>query len=172
MKSIEPFENTEHSSVLVFTYGNPSRGDDALGPAMFELLEQYIQETSERDNVQLLTDYQLQIEHAVDLEQREGVLFIDASQSSESPYEFHELQPQRDNSYTTHAMSPAAVLAVYSQISHQQPPPSYMLTIRGYEFGLGRAITEQGRWNLQQSFDFVKKLLAANVENWPKLRQL
>jgi Ni,Fe-hydrogenase maturation factor len=24
--------------VLVFTWGNPSRGDDALGPALFELL--------------------------------------------------------------------------------------------------------------------------------------
>ncbi len=171
MKSIEPSEKRDHSPVLVFTYGNPSRGDDAIGPAMFYLLERYIEESNERDNVELLTDFQLQIEHAVDLEQRQGVLFIDASQSSESPYEFHQLQPQRDNSYTTHAMSPAAVLAVYRQINRQQPPPSYMLTIRGYEFGLGQGLTEQARWNLQQGFDFVKKLLSTNVESWPKLKQ-
>jgi hydrogenase maturation protease len=168
VKSIEPFENRKPSPVLVFTYGNPSRGDDAIGPVMFDLLEQYIEESDEGENVELLTDYQLQIEHAVDLERREGVLFIDASLTAESPYEFHELQPQRDDSYTTHAMSPASVLAVYRLINHQRPPLSYMLTIRGYEFGLGQALTEQARWNLQQGFDFVKKLLSTSIENWPR----
>ena len=44
--------------VLVLTYGNPSRGDDALGTAMFDLLEE-----NPPDNVDLLTDFQLQIEH-------------------------------------------------------------------------------------------------------------
>ncbi len=55
--------------VLIFTYGNPSRGDDALGPAMFDLLEKHKQETADFDGVDLLTDFQLQIEHAVDLEE-------------------------------------------------------------------------------------------------------
>ncbi len=27
--------------VLILTYGNPSRGDDALGPAMFDRLEKH-----------------------------------------------------------------------------------------------------------------------------------
>ncbi len=38
------------------------------------------------------------------------VIFVDASVSAPEPYDFHELQAERDESYTTHAMSPAAVL--------------------------------------------------------------
>jgi hydrogenase maturation protease len=161
-------DQQEHAPVLIFTYGNPSRGDDALGPLMFDLLEKYRRETDRLDDIDILTDYQLQIEHAVDLEKRECAVFIDASASCPAPYAFHKLQPQQDDSYTTHAMSPAAVLAVYQQINQQQPPPSYMLTIRGYEFGLGQTMTEQAVVNLQQSFEFVKKLLETDVGDWGK----
>ena len=59
---------------LIFTWGNPSRGDDALGPAMYDLLQ-----NEDISGVDLLTDFQLQIEHAIDLEGRERVLFVDAS---------------------------------------------------------------------------------------------
>ena len=153
--------------ILIFTYGNPSRGDDALGPAMYDMLEDYQQKTDALDNVELLTDYQLQIEHAVDLEHRECIVFIDASVSASPPFDFQELQAEQDESYTTHAMNPAAVLSVYQQINKQKPPPSYMLTIRGYEFGLGEGMTEQANENLQQSFEFIKELLDINIKNWP-----
>jgi hydrogenase maturation protease len=168
VKSTEPFNDI--APTLIFTYGNPSRGDDGLGPAMFELLEVSKQTSHDLDKVDLLTDYQLQIEHSVDLEHRECVLFIDASVSAEAPYDFHQLQPERDSSYTTHAMSPVAVLDVYQQINQRKPPPSYMLTIRGYEFGLGQALTEQAELNLQQGYDFIKQLLATDFEQWPKIR--
>jgi len=160
--------NATPAPVLVFAYGNLSRGDDALGPVMFDLLEQYKRETDTLNTVDLLTDYQLQIEHAIDLEQREGVLFIDADVACSPPYEFHKLQAERDHSYTTHAMSPAAVLAVYQQINQREPPPSYMLMIRGYEFGLGHPMTEQANTNLQQGYEFIKQLLENSVEKWPK----
>ena len=166
MKSKEPSDSI--SPILIFAYGNPSRGDDALGPAMFELLEKYRDESRELDDVDLLIDYQLQIEHAVDLEQRDCVLFIDASVSAAAPYEFHQLQAERDNSYTTHAMSPVAVLDVYQQINQRKPPASYMLSIRGYEFGLGESISEQAKMNLQQSYEFIKKLLATDIGQWPE----
>lgn len=166
MKSTEPFNKL--APTLIFTYGNPSRGDDGLGPAMFELLENNKQESQELDKVDLLTDYQLQIEHSLDLEHRECVLFIDASISAEAPYEFHQLQPERDNSYTTHAMSPVSVLDVYQQINQRKPPPSYMLTIRGYEFGLGQALSEQAELNLQQGYDFIRQLLTTDLVQWPK----
>ena len=55
--------------ILIFTWGNPSRGDDALGPALYDLLESYKRQTGELTEVELLTDFQLQIEHTVDLEE-------------------------------------------------------------------------------------------------------
>ena len=173
VKSTEPCNSV--APILIFAYGNPSRGDDALGPTMFELLEKNKQQSSELARfdwarVDLLTDYQLQIEHAVDLEQRECVLFIDASVSATAPYEFYPLQAERDNSYTTHAMSPVAVLDVYQQINQSKPPPAYMLTIRGYEFGLGQALTEQAKINLQQGYEFINKLLATDITRWPVIQ--
>jgi len=146
-----------HAPVLIFTYGNPSRGDDALGPAMYDLLEKCKLETNRLENVDLLTDYQLQIEHAADLEHRQMVIFVDASVSAPEPYGFHELQAERDESYTTHALNPAAVLEVYRQICQCDPPLTFMLAIRGYEFELGQDISEPARVNLQQAFEFIKQ---------------
>ncbi len=147
--------------VLVFTWGNPSRGDDALGPALFELLE------TERlagrlPGVELLTDYQLQVEHALDLQGRERVLFVDASVSAQAPCELHPLQPERDASYTTHAMTPGAVLAVYEQINGQSPPAAFMLSIRGYSFELGTPLSQQAGANLQDAYTLTRAFLGTH----------
>ncbi|MGB5489050.1 MAG: hydrogenase maturation protease [Lysobacterales bacterium] len=141
--------------VLILTYGNPSRGDDALGPAMFDRLEKHKRETSDLDDVDLLTDFQLQIEHAVDLENRQCVLFIDAGMSCAEPFELQLLQAERDDSFTTHAMSPAAVLSVFEQVNQQPAPPAYLLTIRAYEFGLGVPMSTAALENLQLSYQYV-----------------
>jgi len=144
-----------HAPVLIFTYGNPSRGDDALGPAMFDRLEEHQCGSNDLDNVDLLTDFQLQIEHAVDLEDRQCVLFIDAGVSCAEPFELHQLQAERDESFTTHAMSPTSVLAVYKQINQEEAPPAYLLTIRAYEFGLGLPMSEAARTNLDLAFQYI-----------------
>ena len=138
---------------LVFTWGNPSRGDDALGPALYELL---LKENPE--HVELLTDFQLQIEHAIDLEHRDRVLFVDASVTANAPFELVRLQPEQDASYTSHAMSPQALLAVYQQVNGCAPPPAWLLSIRGYEFGLGLPLTAAARENLQAAFRHIRQL--------------
>ncbi len=128
--------------LLVFTWGNPSRGDDAIGPYLDELLREH-----DLPEVDLLTDFQLQIEHVVDLEHRERILFVDASVTAESPFECLSLQPEEDSSYTTHAMSPASLLSVYRRVHQMQPPPADLLSVRGYEFGLGLALSDRAREN-------------------------
>jgi hydrogenase maturation protease len=149
--------------ILIFTWGNPSRGDDALGPAMFDLLEPQLPH-----GVEVLTDFQLQIEHAIDLEGRERVLFVDASTSAIAPFEIHPLKPERDASYTTHAMSPESLLSVYRQVNASEPPPAWMLSIRGYEFGLGLPMSAQARQNLDAAYAHILSLLnhEESVE-WP-----
>ena len=131
--------------ILIFGYGNLSRGDDALGPLLLE----HIETTADLNEIELLTDFQLQIEHALDLENRQLVLFIDASVSSETAYSFIQLQAAKDKSYTTHAMSPAAVLQVYQSIKKQPPPPCFLLSIQGLSFELGEGISPQAQQNLQ-----------------------
>ena len=141
--------------VLILTCGNPSRGDDALGPSMFDMLEAYKLETGQLDDVDVLTDFQLQIEHAVDLENRRKILFVDAGVTCREPFELQLLKAERDDSYTTHAMSPASVLSVYQQINKCEAPPAWLLTIRAYEFGLGLAMSNRAGKNLQKAFDFI-----------------
>lgn len=141
--------------ILVFGYGNLSRGDDALGVLML----QHIEENFALDNIDLLTDFQLQIEHALDLENRELVVFVDASVKSEIAFEFTRLQPVRDLSHTTHAMSPAAILDTYQTIKKQTPPPCFLLAIGAASFELGEDLGNQARQNLKKACDFMDSLL-------------
>ena len=153
--------------ILIFGYGNPSRGDDALGTEYLHLIEPVIDQSGQTDHVELLTDFQLQIEHALDLQHREIVLFVDASISATEPYEFYPLTPDRDVTFTTHEMSPQSVLAVYQQFNNAEPPPCYMLAIRGYDFELGQPLSDQARKNLDEAISFTRILLeTADEPTW------
>lgn len=142
-------------NVLVFGYGNLSRGDDALGPLVIE----YIENNLQLSGLEIITDFQLQIEHALDLEGRELVLFIDASVACTEAYSLTRLSPEKDKSYTTHAMSPASVLAVYENVIHKEPPPCFLLSIQGLEFELGSGLSDLAERNLVIAMKLVTDLL-------------
>ena len=151
--------------VLVFGYGNPSRGDDALGP----LLLDYVENRCNLTGIEILSDFQLQIEHALDLENRSLVLFVDASVSCVGAFAFARLTPDSDKSYTTHTMSPAAVLAVYLSIKKQTPPPSFLLSIKAEKFELGAGLSTLAENNLEQAGLFANYLLQnADLDSWLK----
>ncbi len=148
--------------ILLLGYGNPSRGDDALGVLLLEQLPEAC-----LHSVELLTDFQLQIEHALDLKNRQLVLFADASVANTKPITFRQLQPVIDNSYTTHAMNPAAVMQVYQDIEKTAPPPCFLLTMRAVQFELGDGLSEIAAESLQQAVILVEKLLAEpNLTTW------
>lgn len=150
-------------SILVFGYGNLSRGDDALGVLML----QYIEEHFSLENIELLSDFQLQIEHALDLEHRELVIFVDASVKSEIAFEFTRLQPVRDLSHTTHAMSPAAILDTYQTIKKQTPPPCFLLAIGAESFELGEDLGDKAQQNFKKACEFMNSLLRnPTLEFW------
>lgn len=144
---------------VVFAYGNPSRGDDALGPALLRRLTKDVACRSEIGSWIGVTDFQLQIEHAHDLMNRDLALFIDASISSPTPFSFFRLAPWRDISYTSHAMSAAAVLYGFEQAYGRTPPPAYMLSIRGENFALGDPMSTAARNHLAAAFEFAKRLI-------------
>jgi len=143
-------------AILLFGYGNLSRGDDALGPLLLEHVESHCG----LDTVEILSDFQLQIEHALDLENRRLVLFVDASVACADAFDFTVLKPARDKSYTTHAMSPAAVLDVYQSIKKQTPPPCFLLSIKAEKFELGEGLSANAENNLVQASQFAEELLS------------
>lgn len=155
MDSIKP--------ILIFGYGNVSRGDDALGPLLLE----FIQDRLALDTVEIQTDFQLQIEHALDLVGRNLILFVDASVGCPAAFDFTELAPAHDKSYTSHAMSPAAVLQVYSDIMRIPPPPSFLLSIKGEHFELGADLSPKAQSHLQQAQRFAERLFSQpTLEFW------
>lgn len=130
--------------LLVLAVGNPSRGDDALGPMLAEMVE-----AAALPGVEVIVEYQLQVENALDLEGRERVIFVDAGVGTGVPFELREAKPAADFLHTSHALSPEAVLATYLRVSGEAPPLSTILCVRGESFELGEGLSEAAAVNLQ-----------------------
>ena len=143
---------------LIIGIGNPSRGDDALGPRLIERLE-----VLALPDVELLTDFQLQVEYVLDLHGRREIIFVDAAASGTAPCTFAPVEPERDTSFSSHALSAPALLAAYAQHFGDAPPPSYLLAIRGYAFELGAALSRQAHGNLDVALRLVMQRLRANI---------
>ncbi|MFH1271355.1 MAG: hydrogenase maturation protease [Pseudomonadota bacterium] len=140
---------------LIFGWGNPSRGDDALGPLFVEHFTALAARHPEWGEVECLTDFQLQVEHALDLQGRRRVLFVDASVDAPAPCSLVRIKAARDASFTTHAMSPQAVLKVYADIDGGEPPPCWLLAIRGERFELGEELSASTRQSLQAALQLA-----------------
>lgn len=128
--------------VVVVAVGNPSRGDDAIGNELARRLADWLQGAGLDGDVEVIEDFQLQIEHALDLAGRDLALFIDAGICTPAPYVFRQIAPVADSSHTTHALSPEAVLDVYRRTEGAPPPPAFVLCVRGESFELGETLSQ------------------------------
>ncbi|MFA4968531.1 MAG: hydrogenase maturation protease [Sulfuritalea sp.] len=146
--------------VLIFGWGNPSRGDDALGPLFVEQIIALAARHPEWGEVDCLTDFQLQVEHALDLQGRRRVLFVDASLDAPAPFSVKPLEPARDASFTTHAMTPEAVMHVYVELHDEAPPPCTLLAIRGEGFELGEEVSPAAASHLEAALAWAETWLA------------
>lgn len=146
--------------ILVIGIGNPSRGDDALGPACIARFEQ-----ARPQGVELLTDYQLQIEHALDLDGRELVIFVDASVAAGAPFRLETVGEEAGRPAFSHALSPAQLLGVYRLVHRCAPPAAQVLAIRGYAFELGAPLSEAARANLDRAVERLAGLLDGAPQN-------
>lgn len=151
--------------LLVFGYGNPSRGDDAIGPLLLDDLA-----AQGEIGAELLTDFQLQVEHAADLVQRELILFIDASQSCPPPFRLARISPAAHTDYTTHAMTPQAILNVFERVYGRPAPPTFLLEVRGERFELGEPLSEVAVENRDAALALLVQLCSRpHLEAWQNL---
>lgn len=138
--------------ILIFAIGNESRGDDALAPMLLRRLQSICFAQAE-----LIEDYQLQIEHVTDMVGRSSVLFVDADVSCNAPFHFSEITAAHDNSYTSHSMTPSALLHAYRQVYETDAPSAFMLRIRGYDFELGNPLSAMAAINLDAALEFMRR---------------
>jgi hydrogenase maturation protease len=148
-------------ALLVFGWGNLSRGDDALGPMCVERLRA---QAGSDAQIEFLDDYQLQVEHALDLLDRERVLFVDASLDAPAPFEVLPVHAAVERSISTHALSPQALLQVYRGLHGVEPPPCTLLAIRGEAFELGVAPSRAGLAHLDAAVRWASAWLAASAQ--------
>ena len=143
--------------VVVLVVGNPSRGDDAIGPELAARLA-----AADLPGVEVIVDFQLQVEHALDLEGRRLAVFIDAAQDAAAPYELRSVAAARDLSHTSHALSPAAVLETFERVCGAPAPPAVLLAVRAESFELGAPLTTAARANLEAAWLWLEGGLAPN----------
>jgi hydrogenase maturation protease len=145
--------------VLIFAVGNESRGDDALGALLLRNLDAWLIASKCSEQFELLEDFQLQIEHAMDMKDRRLVLFIDAGMDTVAPFSFYRAELNDEPVLYSHALVPEALLKVYAQFYQATPPDVFILCIRGERFELGEGLSPQADDHLDAAMEFSKMLL-------------
>lgn len=137
------------SPILIMAIGNPSRGDDAIGPVLLDAFAQWLaqQTPAMQDRIELLQEQQLMVEHVADLSLRQRVLIVDASaQSSPLAIALTTVAPNAPRPQMPgHQMTPEQLLNWYQHLHQIAPPPCECLTIRGVQFELGAALSPEVR---------------------------
>jgi hydrogenase maturation protease len=133
---------------LCFGIGNSGRGDDGLGWAFLERLENWPE-----FNGRCEFRYQLQVEDADLAAQFEHVLFIDAYKGEDLPEGvlFKECQPALAFAFSTHEIAPESILYLASDLFGKQPK-AYLLGMAGYKWELEIGLSEEGRGNLEKAW--------------------
>jgi hydrogenase maturation protease len=142
--------------VLVLAVGNPSRGDDAIGPELAARLE-----AAALPGVEVITEFQLQVENALDLVGRERVIFVDAGTGTPTPFELRPLASADDFLHTSHAISPEAVLATYRRVTGAAPPEAWALCVRGESFELGESLSAAAAAHLEAAWRELRRRIDA-----------
>ncbi len=138
--------NDDRVRLLLIGYGNPARQDDGLGPAFAAAIEKL-----NLDGVTVESGYQLSVEDAESAARHRAVIFVDAATQGPEPFAFRRLAPETPQSFSSHSVSPAAVLGL-AQAMFGADVEGYVLAIRGYSFEMFvETLTEQAAANLAEA---------------------
>jgi len=137
----------DRAPILVLAVGNPSRGDDAVGPALAARIEE-----ARLPGVEVIVEYQLQVENALDLVDRKRVIFVDAGTGTPAPFELRRVHAAAEFLHTSHALSPGAVLATYRRVTGHEPPEAWVLCVRGESFELGEGFSAAAQEHLEAAW--------------------
>ncbi len=144
-------------AILIYGYGNLGRQDDGMGVVFVEALEQW----AEAEHIPRLTfdaNYQLNAEDALAVAGHDVVIFADATRDNIERFAFRRLTPQPGLSFSTHALSPEAVLALCAEL-YDRRPEAYLLTIQGQSWEPNGVMTPAAREHLAAALEFIKPLL-------------
>jgi hydrogenase maturation protease len=123
--------------VVAFALGNPLRADDGAGLALARGLADLV------PGLVVVEAELLLPEHADDLADARGVLFLDAAVVG-PPGEVRAtaLRPSVDAGPLLHALTPSDILAL-ARALHGRAPPAALVTVAGRSFAFGEALSAE-----------------------------
>ncbi len=156
--------------ILIIGIGNPGRGDDGLGPALAARMagvepgadpEGALVAVPGR-SAAVVWKYQLNIEDALLIRDYETVVFADASNLPGEFVRIEELAPGGAIAFTTHEMSPAAVLALCEDL-YGRAPRGLLLSMPGFSWELGDGLTTGAIRNLDRARERLDEFLGSSL---------
>ena len=147
-------KNLNHKSTHIFGIGNSARQDDGLGWAFLDEIQK-----KETFKGELHYCYQLNIEDAELVADAEKVVFIDAyAGNMNEGFKIEKCKSDGQISYTTHALSPEAILALSEDV-YGKKPEAYVLKIKGFRWELSEGLTKSAQQNLSEALEKVSEYL-------------
>ncbi len=144
------------TETLMLGWGNDGRRDDGLGPA-------FVRVFAERalPGLTVSSDYQLQVEDAVEVARFPRVIFVDADRSGPEPFSFRRVLPAASSlSFSSHSVTVGGLLALTRELFGHEPE-AWLLGIRGYDFDrFESSLSPPARDNLAAAADFIAAALA------------
>lgn len=147
--------------LVVFAWGNVSRGDDGIGPLLAEKLRDL-----QLQELVVVEDFQLNIEHVMDFSGITPLLFIDASVAIEKGIAVERIEASDDGNFSTHAIAPQALLNVYRETTGNAPPEAFLLHVAAREFGLGESLGQTAAAAVDDAWGFLYSLLTEASSEW------
>lgn len=143
------------SRIIIIGYGNPLRGDDALGYHAAGRLSRMITD----EDVAILTCHQLTPELAATICKYDVAVFVDASVGdSPGTLTVTQIDPSHiPNRTFSHQLDPESVL-ICSKYLYGQVPESYLVTVTAESFGYMEDLSVPVRNRLPELTDAVLRI--------------
>ena len=143
--------------ILIYGYGNPGRQDDGLGAVVCNRLESWVSE-NQLSGIEFDSNYQLNIEDADAIAEKDLVIFVDASVEDIEDFCFSRVDGSTEVSFTSHAASPGYIVQLCKELFDKEPVV-LLLHIKGYEWAFQEGLTQQAQENMELALDSLKSVL-------------
>ena len=136
---------------LLVGIGNSGRSDDGLGWAFLDRIQQ-----EETFGGQVEYRYQLQVEDAALIRNREHVIFIDSYRGElANGFQLTRCEPLSEFAFTTHVLPPGAVLSLCQDL-YGRVPRADVLMIQGTRWDLHIGMSPEAERRLDEALKFFE----------------
>ncbi|MBT3302938.1 MAG: hydrogenase maturation protease [Bacteroidetes bacterium] len=152
------------SELLIYGYGNPGRQDDGLGNSFIEELDKWV-EANKLSHISTDSNYQLNIEDADAIKDKQVVLFVDASIEEIDDFCISRVESSDSTiEFTMHAVSTSFVLDLCQKV-YNKSPKTYLLHLKGYEWDFAEGLTDKAKANMDKALRLIQTVIQENDTN-------